>query len=499
MRTLLAVLACCSVTLHAQEPSRLVSTDGRTTVTVQNDGNVVVYQVQPDGTIAAVWATGTVVDAPPPPLPPPPPSENQLHGALRAVSVGSPDSHFRHDTGEVLPVGFTYMGALEQRRVNRDEFLRQIAVARGSGYQFARVLMAVGWYPYWADHEVAPMDFTAQDGRRIQGWPDYEQQVVGLGQDFAAAGLQLFVSAGDLQMFGGNLEAAAQWARRVGELLNASGVRVAFVDVNEVWQNWVTDREPDPSEVLEFYIQPFLDGYGKPTIALRSANFEGEEIDAVNRWAGDIDQKHGHRGHFEQDHTSAVRHARSFYYDEGEGVPTRQLCVESEPAGPAAPLISPVMGPIDDPEAVALLAASNFIGDCAFVYHSAAGVRAWLGTAIDEQPGFAAVPKIQHYLPSDLQSSYVTRLHGGRPESPLTDGDGFPNENRVDLVTTADGRRFAGMVYGDDGYTRLLARVAVRFSLITPDTGESHAFTLDAGETLDVYYRAGRVVVGEVR
>ena len=108
------------------------------------------------------------------------------------------------------------------------------------------------------------------------------------------------------------------------------------------------------------------------------------------------------------------------------------------------------------------------------------------------------VPRVASYLPNDLMSSYVHIYHGGRQESPLTDADGFPDGNRVDSVVTDDGSRFVSLVYGPNGYTRLLARVDVEFSIITPDTGESHSFTLLAGSTLEVYYTAGRILVGRV-
>ena len=190
-----------------------------------------------------------------------------------------------------------------------------------------------------------------------------------------------------------------------------------------------------------------------------------------------------------------MRHARGIFYDENGGVeiPDLRLGIESEPTGPKASVRE-----LTDPEALCLLAVSNFTGNFGYVYHSGAGVRAWNWNTIDEMPGFAAVPRVHRYLPPDLMSAYTVRLHGGLPGSPLTDADGFPGENRVDSVVTEDGRRFVTLVYGEDGYTRLLARVPVRFSIMTPDTGEAHAFTLQAGESLDVYYRAGRVLVGEV-
>jgi hypothetical protein len=356
------------------------------------------------------------------------------------------------------------------------------------------VLFAEGGHPYWNEHEVLPHDITREDGVRIAGWPDYEEQVLGLGRDFAAAGLQVFVSSGDLaNVFAGDRDRAAQWAKRLGELLSISGARVAFVDVNEAWQNWVTGLAPSPGEVDRYVIQPFLTGYGNSTIALRSIGLGGESTESLNRWAGDTIQKHGHRGDYSQDHTSAVRRARGVFYAGDGPIPDRRVGLESEPGGPGASGTS-----FDDPEAIALLAAANFAGGFGFTFHSSAGVRAWLGATVDEMPGFAAVPRVAGYLPSDLMSAYTVRLHGGLPASPLTDADGFPGENRVDSVLTEDGRRFVALVYGEEGYTRLLARVPVRFSIITPDTGEPHSFTLYAGETLEVHYGAGRVLVGEV-
>jgi len=441
-----------------------------------------------------IWPPKQVAIPTPTPTPTPPPSghPNPLHGVLREVDIFQDSAHFEHDISEVLPLGLTWFGALEMRRSYYTEYLRLLDAIATEGYQYARVLFAVGWYPYWQDHEVAPIDFTTQDGRAIQRWADYEAQVVSLGQEFNAVGLQLFVSAGDLQMFNGDLDATAQWARRVGELLNISGVRVAFMDVNEAWQNWTTNSEPTPDEVYQYAVQPFEQGYGHPLISLRSAPYSGDELDGLNLWAGDVIQKHGHRGNYPQDHVTPVRHARGIYYT-GEGpIPDKRAGMESEPVGPGASVNT-----LDDPEALSLLAAANFMGGFAYVFHSGSGVRHWINsTSIDQEPGFSGVARVYSYLPTDLQSAYTVIVHGGLSESPLTDGEGFPGENRVDSVLTSDGSRFVTMVYGENGYTLLKARVGVQFEIITPHTGESHPFTLNAEETLQVYYNAGRILVG---
>ena len=480
---------------------------GKYQVHLYADGNLVVRRVSDEVVVGAMGTTEprtTGPDAPAPdptpepePLPLPFDHPNPIRGLLRSVNVMEDGAHFADDFRERLPIGLTWFGALDQRRSDPQGYQRTLAAIVDAGYQYARVLFAVaGGDGYWDGHEVAPQDCITTDGVHVEGWRDYNTQVIGLGQDFAKAGLQLFVSSGGLQsVFEGNLDRAADWSTRLGGLLDESGVQVAFVDVNEAWQNWVTGSEPTPDDVNNYIINPFFDGYlSRAAIALRSAPPSGETCEGFNLWAGEIIQKHGHRGHYSQDHTSAVRHARGIYYDERGGVeiPHKRLGIESEPVGPGASVNT-----LDGEEALALLAVANLMGGFAYVYHSARGVRWWLGP-IEQQPGFLSVPHVTSYLPHELMSAYTTILHGGLSDSPLTDADGFPDENRVDSVVTEDGRNFVTLVYGQNGYTRLLARVPVRFSIITPDTGEAHRFTLRPGETLDIDYRAGRVLIGEV-
>jgi hypothetical protein len=456
-------------------------------VVLYRDGNLVSRRVS-DGVVVGAMGTTEPHTPPPAPSPGPVPSNhpNPIQGVLRVVGETFDGAHFADDVREILPVGLTWFGALEQRRSDPEAFKRTLNAVVDAGYHFARVLFAVASEPngYWSGHEVLP------------SWPDYDEQVIGLGRDFDAAGMQIFVSSGGLyDVFGGDLDATTQWSARIGALLKQSGVRVAFVDVNEAWQNWVTDSEPAPSDIDRYVTEPFASTYGRNFIALRSAPPEGEVAEAFDRWAGPkCIQKHGHRGHYPQDHTSAVRHARGIYYDERGDVeiPTKRLGIESEPVGPGASVNT-----LDGKEALALLAVANFMGGFAHVYHSARGVRRWEGP-IEQQPGFLSAPFVVSYLPTDFHSAFNLIMHGGWSESPLTDGEGFPGENRVDTVVAEDGRRFVTLAYGEDGHTRLRAQRAVRFNLITPDTGESHPFTLQSGETLDVDYTAGRVIVGEL-
>jgi hypothetical protein len=420
-----------------------------------------------------------------PPEPKPPLHPDPIWGELRAVSSLEERAHYADDEGEILPVGFTWFSALDQRRRDPAGFRRTLTAAAAAGYQFARVLFAVATPPggYWDGHEITPAD------------PDYDELVAGLGRDFAAAGMQVFVSSGGLyDVFRGDLNACADWSRRLGSLLARSGVRVAWVDVNESWQNWITGSTPAPADIDRYVTSPFAETYGGDFIPLRSSQPGDEIAELFDAWsAGRVIQKHGHRGFYEGDFVTAVRHARGIFYDEQSPdtvrVPRVKLGIESEPVGPGSSVST-----LSDPEALALLAVANLIGGFAHVFHSGNGVRWWLG-AVEDEPGFVAVPSTPHFLPRDLHSAFNTITHGGLSASPFTDGRGFPTDNRVDSVLSDDGR-FVTLAYGNGGHTALEARRAVEFTIYTPHTGEARPFRLQAGETLDLRYGAGRVAVG---
>ena len=162
---LACVLGLVTAPVFAQHRAWTMPADGGTAVVPRHDGHVAVPQAQLDNTS---------------PTQPPTAHPNPLDGELRAVEVLSRGGHFEHDLGEVLPVGLTYFGALEQRKFFPAEYQRQVAAIAAAGYQYARVLFAVGGDPYWTGHEVPPHDITTarrrQDSRLAGlrgagGWP----------------------------------------------------------------------------------------------------------------------------------------------------------------------------------------------------------------------------------------------------------------------------------------------------------------------------------------
>ena len=466
----------------------LTSKDKRSTLCLQDDGNLVLYH--PTG--LPVWASNTFL--PPVEAPPHTSASHPLLGKVTATG----DSHFADATGEVLPLGATYGPGLERMRSAPAQCLQELDDFAAAGYQFVRTWFTLGWYPFWRGHEVAPHDFVGKDGAHITAWADYDQVVT----DYAAAltdrGLRLFWSCGDLQMFDGDLDACARWAKHVGGLLSPDPNLVIFADVNEAWQNWVTNSEPSPDDIDRFVIEPLKAGYGSDFIALRSAGpGDGETVESLDRWAGDISQKHGSRGGFRGDFVTVIRHSRGINYGDPDS-PSMRLGIESEPAGSDIDREGHRgMGPINSPEALSLNCAANFMAPYAYVSHTHRGVKPWVGP-ISAQPGFHEVPRVREMLPADLMSAYRKIVHGGLTTSPFTDAEGFPEEDhrRIDSVLADDGR-FVTLVYSTNGKTQLQARWALSFLIYTPHTGEAHPFTMQRGDVLDLEYQEGRLLVGQ--
>jgi len=465
----------------------LNSPNGLASLRIQDDGGLVLYHKG-----NPVWQASDIrinTEGPSPPRLPLP--AGMIQGQLQPDG----DQRFIDDRGPLLPIGCTYGWGLGQCRNTHANCVNQLDEIAGSGYQYVRTWFSLGYYPYWRGHEVAPVSFVAQDGIDVPGWGNYYDAVRRYCDMLSERGLQLFWSCGDLQMFSSQgIGRMREWSYNCGRTIASTGCRIAFADVNEAWQNWITDSEPDPEDIDQNVINPLSDGYGKPFIKLRSANFHGEEKQGVDRWARDLSQVHGHRGNYENDFVTAVRHAWNRGY---EGDYKIRLQIESEPGGPNKDGGSPVMGPLYNEEGLCLLAAANFIAGSAYVFHSHRGVQSWIGK-INEEPGFYSVPRVRNILPDDLHLQYRQYSHGNSPDSPFTDDEGFPDgsERRIDTVQTNEGH-FVSLVYDRSGRTVLRMRENVQFICYTPDSGEGHSFKFMSGETLPIHYDKGRILVGK--
>ena len=430
----------------------------------------------------ADWYTPTVPSSPPP-------NDGVNTGQLRIIKTDyvDSDSYFANAAGETLPLGITYGPAMWERRVNRGGFQNKLESISRAGYDFIRSWCWLGYYNFWRTREISPVDYIGEDGQQIKAWDDWEDQVRGFGEDVANAGLQLFVSSGDARIFsseGLGFKSLENTSRRLGQLLDESGVRIVAADQHEPSSSlWLYDYV-SPTDITKFFINPLQEGYVTPFIHLIGAA-PNNTIESLNTWSGDMVQKHGSTTKFPGDHVSVIDQVLAIMSGK-DSIPNINLGIETEPNGPG---LCPEYGGHNDAEVLCLIAAANFIGRFAYVYHSQHGVRPWEGL-MSTQPGFNEIPKIRELLtPLKLHSSYRTIQPSGAPFI-IKDGKSHS------LIKYSDDH-FITIIYGHMGRTTITAQYPVEFTIITPDTREARKVTLNTEESLTLSYKYGRIIIGQ--
>ena len=206
---------------------------------------------------------------------------------------------------------------------------------------------------------------------------------------------------------------------------------------------------------------------------------------------------HGHR---QGTATDRIRHIFSLNYERRPGVP--RLGWQGEPIGPGSSVNSTV-----DAEELGLLAGMSFVARQAWTYMSGHGVF-WDGP-LEDQPGFHVVPEVRAFLRDhapDLMT-FSSLVHGGRENAVLIPASVFFDPAvgvtegiaRLDQAIADDGRVVA-LVYGGQGRKRILNRSPRAYEL---HLARPHADGLDVettelgpGQSLDVEYDVGRILVG---
>lgn len=434
-----------------------------------------------------------------PPAPVPPQHPNPLIGRLR-VDNGC----YADDTGCVLPV-FAHAGDLfsvyvrDQHRA-RDQ-LERIAAA---GYHGIRVWAQLGCgnaspcpavddygrVPFWRGREVGP-GLTVNFQRQ---WFDFLSLLNSLQ-------LRAVVSQGDPAQMGHTLaerRVYATWLAQVCRDVDGTGSVCAFVDAgNEAWQNdadrFYSDQNPDHAANMADFIRAFKQAGGTALASLTSP--PGEDVagpQGVNAYSippADVWDVHSFR---DLQWWDKRRHVFSLPY---EGKPQLRLGISSEPPGNGA-LVSASSGKDElDHEALADIAAMAAISRQAFVWFSGEGVKLDRGLEIEQ--GFAAVPRVLSKLPKDVMRFRQLHHSGDSWRSlrvfQLT---GDPDV-RVDGVMGDDGR-FAYVMDGPSGTHRFIVDKGFDGIIIDAGTGETHPFAGKVGQSLDVSWTRGRVVVGQV-
>jgi hypothetical protein len=279
----------------------------------------------------------------------------------------------------------------------------------------------------------------------------------------------------------------AEHAERVAQLYDQVGWQTLGLaeGVNESWQNGGFG----PADLRRIVAPARARG---ALVALSAPPDSSEEPADVRAYAegASVFYVHGYR---QGQATDRLRHQFSLAYEAAAGTP--RLGWQGEPTGPGPGV---TVGRVDDPEELALLAVNALMSRQAWVYMSSRGVF-WDGD-IDTQPGFSVVaPDVM---------AWPTLVHGGRPEAVLQSPIGYyqPEHGviegpaRIDQAIAPDGRVVA-VVHGGRGRkpVRNVGSRTLHLSIVWADGDalRTEERTLAPGDTMELDYRVGRLILAE--
>ena len=337
------------------------------------------------------------------------------------------------------------------------------------------------------------MDFTAKDGYHVAATPDYYEQLDAFLTYIRDLGGMVRWSRGDLQMFASDT-AIEDHVRHGAAVLSRVGLEVLehWTACNECVLNGVETPEEAARYCDAFTgtVPASLAGYGAPLGTEESAD--------LIAWAGgDFSSVHGYRPGDDslEESEKTLRHLFSVRR-EGYGANSEaQPICQDEPTGPGDDVSG---GRTDSVELLTLLAVMSHVTAQAWSYMSGQGVR-W-NSPIEAQPGFHEVLRTTAQLPADLYGWHIFR--GGNPENPWTARFGFMGDagvthgpGRIDGATNGRDHRgwsTAGRRLVSSGRSiRRVHRVASRRPMPA-----RRPYTMHTGDTYEVTYDIGRVLVG---
>ena len=422
------------------------------------------------------------------PVPVPPGPEPKIVGQLRVDKLG-----FRDDRGPVLPL-LCHFGEAFSAYVRRPDDVRaELDRIRAAGYDGIRFWDVLGYYDKnrpgdankwnaWQGREVTPVPFVAFSGDRKEATPNYYDHLRAFLIELRDRKLVAHHSRGDLNTIPWNQ--ILDHCRKVGEIQREVGASVIAMNesCNEAFQNGV----PEPDKLRQMG-----DALGNHAIRGNSCGddgYGGETPDELNRMKRDIAIIHGYRNGESQ---NRIGHIMAVGY---ETLPAAKVPAwQGEPAGPGDGVS---VGREENAEALCLMAAMSLATHQAWNYMSGHGVF-WNGS-ISTMTAFNEVAKVRDYLPQDIMA-WPQITHGGDrwrgTRVFVANADGTL---RCDHIFAGDGR-FVAILYGKPGSWPIPVERSFDGEIIHPLTGERHPVSQNAGQTWNVQFDRGRIVIGKLR
>ena len=370
-----------------------------------------------------------------------------------------------------------------------DAVRRQLDVIADAGYHGVRAWDTLGYYAGgWRGREVSPIAFINDAGQTISPTPNYYEHLERFLIEHRGRGLIVHHSRGDLNSWAPSQ--ILDHCRLVGEVQRRVGLSV--IGLNEA----INECNMNIADYSVTFLRRMLAAINNPSTieALSTPPGQTEELDDLRAYAHDVFYVHGLRDH---DPARMIVHLFTNGYEVAHATGT--LGWQGEPTGPQIRPGPGVYGPpTNNVETLTLMCAMSLIAKQAWVYMSAEGV--FWNNPIEGQPGFYEVPQVKSYLPRDIMRGRL--LHGGRSEAAFTSPSGFYGDPgvtegpaRIDGAELPDGRG-AWVIYGGRGRKRALARRGFEGRVINTATGSEQAIVLRPGESVEMSYEIGRLLVG---
>lgn len=426
-----------------------------------------------------------LVSTKPAPAPVQPPS---VVGQLRVQGLA-----YRDDQGYVLPLLCHFGEAFSAYIRKPDEVRAELDRIRAAGYDGIRFWDVLGYYDKnrpgdankwsaWQGREVTPVEFVAFSGDKKSPTPNYYEHLKAFLIELRDRNLVAHHSRGDLNSW--KWEQVIAHAKRVGEIQREVGATVIAMNesCNEAFQNGAAD----PDQLRQ--IGDALGGHAIRGNSCGDDGYGGETPAELNRMKRDVAIIHGFRN---GESHNRIGHIMAVGY---ETLPDAKVPGwQSEPAGPGDGVS---VGREENAEALCLMAAMSLATHQAWNYMSGHGVF-WNGS-ITEMTAFREVAKVRDYLPKDIMA-WPKITHGGDrwrgTRVFVANADGTL---RCDHMFAGD-NRFVSIVYGLPKSWAIPVERSFEGEVIHPLTGERQPLSLNAGQTWNVNFERGRIVVGTLR
>ena len=161
-------------------------------------------------------------------------------GGRRAGRVRVVGHSLADDDGPFLGLGVSYFTALWRCKHDRPRLEADLAFLSRQGFNYYRMLSMVGHHPAWEGREIAPVSFTNRDGKRVEAWPDYWQQLrdlIDLAYDRYGMRTQITIFA-DAQLMPDKEARIEHMRKLLADVVPGREHKIILLEVaNEAWQN----------------------------------------------------------------------------------------------------------------------------------------------------------------------------------------------------------------------------------------------------------------------